>query len=560
MGLMVEPCAGAGRSESQPIQVDVLVVGFGPVGAVVANLLGRYGVRTLVVDKATEIFVAPRAIALDNEALRVLQLAGLDDDAFAKSPIPYVRMRSPQLGEFGRVNTLGSIDGHPKLVTFYQPELERVLRDALQAYPSVDTMLGVRLEGLESNAKSNTDGVAAALILPNGEQLTVHARYLVGADGASSLVRQIIGQEFKGKTFAEDWLIVDARNVAKPIDHVEFLCDYRRPTPHMTAPGGRERWEFMLRHGETREQMESDASIRELLAPWGGPERMEIERRAVYRFHARCADAFSKGPVFLVGDAAHITPPFVGQGLVAGLRDAANLCWKLAWVVHGRASAGILDSYDRERRPHAKAMIRLAQFMGKLVMPRNAGVAMLTHGFMRLTRLIPGLREYIEELGIKPKNAYAQGLFVRGKGGKRLRRGAMLPQGWLRDARGGVDRSDEALGSQLSLIGFGADPGAWLDSATRAAFETAGGRMLQIAQSGRLNPAAGAGRTPVWEDLNGSFLPAVVPHGWAAVVRPDGFVMHDGPIAAVDRLVRESLTLLGASQATQASARMEVPA
>ena len=127
----------------------------------------------------------------------------------------------------------------------------------------------------------------------------------------------------------------------------------------------------MLRPGETRADMESDARVSELLAPWGGPAAMTIERKAVYRFHARTAKAFSKGRVFLAGDAAHITPPFVGQGLVAGLRDAANLSWKLAWVLQGRASPRILDSYDEERRPHAKAMIDLAKFMGRLIMPQQ---------------------------------------------------------------------------------------------------------------------------------------------------------------------------------------------
>ncbi|MDF6614309.1 FAD-dependent monooxygenase, partial [Escherichia coli] len=154
-----------------------------------------------------------------------------------------------------------------------------------------------------------------------------------------------------------------------------------------------------------------------------------IERKAVYRFHARTVDRFSVGRAFLVGDAAHITPPFVGQGLVAGLRDAANLSWKLAWVLQGRADARILDTYDEERRPHAKAMINLARFMGKLVMPRSAPIALLTHGLMRLTRLVPGLRSQFEELRIKPKNAFKTGLFVKGCSSTKLMRGGVIPQG-----------------------------------------------------------------------------------------------------------------------------------
>ncbi len=520
-----------------PSDIDVLVVGYGPVGAAIANLLGRYGVRVLAVDKDKEIFMAPRAIALDNEALRILQLAGLEDGDFDKVAIPYVRMLSPQLGEFGRINTLGHIDGHPKLVTFYQPELEAALRCRAAQYGEVHTALGVALTGFGESA----DAVVATLDAGEGRLCTVRARYLIGADGASSLVRQLIGQAFTGKTYAEDWLIVDAFGAKNPIDHVEFLCDHRRPTPHMTAPGGRERWEFMLRRGETRADMESEARVSELLKPWGGPAAMTIERKAVYRFHARTAKAFRKGRVFLAGDAAHITPPFVGQGLVAGLRDAANLSWKIAWVLQGRASPKILDTYDEERRPHAKAMIDLAKFMGRLIMPRSAAVALLTHGTLRLLRLTAAMRRYFDDLGIKPKNVFQRGLFVSGRSGSKLIRGGPLPQGWVRGPDGAVRLSDDALGPAMTLLGFGRDPREGLDAATLRAFAACGGKVVQIAHRGQ---ARHLRREDCWEDLDGTFLPGAASFGWAAVVRPDRTVLHDGPAADVDRIVRESLALI----------------
>jgi 3-(3-hydroxy-phenyl)propionate hydroxylase len=528
-----------------PSEVDVLVVGFGPVGAAIANLLGLYGVRALVVDKAREIFMAPRAIALDNEALRVLQLAGLEESDFGKIAIPYVRMLSPYLGEFCRINTLGEIDGHPKLATFYQPELEGALRRRALRYSGIRAALGVALTGVVESA----DGVTATLDA-GGSTCTVRARYLVGADGANSLVRQLIGQQFEGQTYSEDWLVVDARGVSQPIDHVEFNCDYRRPVPHMTAPGDRERWEFMLRPGETRAEMESDERIGQLLTPWGKPEDMTIERKAVYRFHARSAKAFSKGRIFLAGDAAHITPPFIGQGLVAGLRDAANLTWKMAWVLHGRASERILESYDEERRPHAKAMIDLARLMGRLVMPRSAAVALLTHGLMRLVRLAPPLRRYFDDLGIKPKNVFARGLFVPGRTCSKLVRGGSFPQGWVREPDGRVHLSDDALGSTLTLIGFGRDAGAMLDAATSRDFVSRGGKMVQIAHRGQ---SAHLGRDGWCEDLEGVFMPGAAPFGWAAVVRPDRTILHDGPVTEADRLVRESLALLGDPICAEAS-------
>ena len=522
-----------------PAEVDALVVGFGPVGAAIANLLGRYGASALVVDKAAEIFMAPRAIALDNEGLRALQLAGLEEGDFHQVAIPYVRMLSPYLGEFGRVNTLGEIDGHPKLVTFYQPKLEAALRARLSRFPAIRVALGVTLTGVVEGA----EGVAATLDVGGGAAATVSARYLIGADGAGSLVRQLIGRQFEGRTYPQDWLVVDARGAARPIDHVEFVCDHRRPVPHMPAPDGQERWEFMLRPGESRAEMESDEAVAKLLAPWGRAADMAIERKAVYRFHARVAKAFSKGRIFLAGDAAHVTPPFVGQGLVAGLRDAANLSWKIAWTLSGRASPRILASYDEERRPHAKAMIDLARLMGKLIMPRSAPIALLTHGLLRLLRLAPPLRRYFDDLGIKPKNVFPKGLFVAGRSRAKLVRGGPFPQGWVRLPDGRVVLSDDALGPTLALVGFGHDPGAALAAATLAAFLACGGKVVQVVHRGQALHLRHEG----WcEDIGGVFMPGAAPFGWAAVVRPDRTVLHDGPAADAERLVRESLALLGA--------------
>ncbi|AXQ27729.1 bifunctional 3-(3-hydroxy-phenyl)propionate/3-hydroxycinnamic acid hydroxylase [Solimonas sp. K1W22B-7] len=519
-----------------PEQVSVLVVGYGPVGAAIGCLLGRQGVRTLIVDKASDILTQPRAIALDNEALRILQMVGLDEQAFERVAIPEVRMHSPLLGQFGRVNSAGSIDGHPKLVTFFQPELEAALRRQVRALDSVRTACGVEFLDFVDDGK----GVTVRLRDADGVDHRVRADFLVAADGASSLVRRMIGQDFGGATYPEDWLIVDALNVPKPIDHIEFICDPKRPIPHMPAPGQRERWEFMLAPGETREQMETDERIGELLRPWGDLGQMKIERRAVYRFHARCCDSFRKGLVFLAGDAAHITPPFVGQGLVAGLRDAANLCWKLAAVVQGKASPAILDSYDQERRPHARAMIGLAKLMGSLVMPRNSLVALLTHGSVRLLRLLPPLRRFLDDLGIKPKNRFAKGLFARGH--RQLERGGQLPQGLVRNSRGDVVLSDTLLDGGPTLVGFGLHPRSTLNSAQRQAWEAAGGRFVQICHRSQvLHKGEGAA-----EDLQGALLPGAAPFGWVAVVRPDRVVLHDGPAAEASRIVHESLVLLGA--------------
>jgi 3-(3-hydroxy-phenyl)propionate hydroxylase len=537
---------------SEP-DTDVLLVGLGPVGAALANLLGRYGVRVLAIDKARAVFEKPRAIVLDNEALRILQMAGVRDGEFETIAIPEVQYRSPLFGRFARINSAGIIDGHPALVSFYQPELERLLRAKLAQYPDVDVRLGVEMEGFVDEGHS----VQARLKDAAGQLTQVRARYIVGTDGAHSLVRRTLGLDFEGRSFQQDWLIVDALDVPAPIDHVEFVCDPRRPTPRMVAPGGRQRWEFMLRPGEKAEEMERPESVRKLLAPWCDSQRIRIERTAVYRFHAREARRFSKGRCFLAGDAAHVTPPFAGQGLVAGLRDAANLAWKLAWVVRGQAGEQVLASYDAERRPHAKKIINLALMLGALVMPQNRAAAFATHGLMSLLRLLPAGRALLEDLKIKPQNTFDEGLFWRDRGHERLRAGAMLPQGWVRVAT--ADRaavlSDEALGPQWALIGFGVDPTPALPAGLIRRWQAAGGRVWQWCQRSQGQHLAPAARR--LEALDEALLPRHVPLGWVAIVRPDRCVLAEGPVAEVEAMLRKALALVAPPAATPPAAHQK---
>lgn len=520
------------------VDTDVIVVGLGPVGAALAALLGRHGIRVLAIDKATEIFTKPRAIALDNEALRILQLVGLRDGELSTVAIPQVQYHSPLFGRFARLGTAGIIDGHPMLVTFYQPELEQLLRDKIADQPSVDMRLGVSLEEVVDDGNL----VHARLKDAEGHECQARARFLVGSDGANSLVRRLLELEFEGRTFAQDWLIVDALNVPNPVDHVEFICDPRRPTPHMVAPGGRQRWEFMLHPGEDAQAMERPESVRRLLAPWCDIDHIRIERTAVYRFHAREARSFSKGRCFLAGDAAHVTPPFAGQGLVAGLRDVANLAWKLAWVVRGQADARILDSYDAERRPHAKKIIRLARFLGALVMPRNRAVAFALHGVIRAMRVLPAGRRLFDDLKIKPENTFDKGLFWRNRSNERLRAGSTLPQAWVRPAGGVPVLSDDVLGLHWALVGVGVDLTTRLRPDQLHSWQCAGGKVWQWCQRAQGQHLAPADRR--LEALDESLLPRRAPLGWVVIVRPDRCVMAEGPVEQVQELLDQALRRL----------------
>ena len=522
-----------------PQRVDVMVVGLGPVGATVACLLGRQGVRALAVDAATGMNRAPRAIALDHDALRVLQQTGLPAGAFDTVAIPRVELRSPIFGTYACANTTGQVDGHPKLVTFFQPDLETALRAQLSRDPHVRIATGTEVVGIADLGPA----VRAQLRGPDGEMSQVEAEFVVACDGAASFVRKAVGLEFRGETYEADWLVVDVRDAPRPIDHVEFVCDPSRPSPHMPAPRGRQRWEFKLRPGETRTQMERPDVVRELLRPWTGGADVTIERIAVYRFHARVADRFSVGRIFLAGDAAHLTPPFAGQGLVSGLRDALNLSWKVASVVRGRASPAILDSYDVERRPHARATVDLARLMGRLIMPSSLGASVLVHGLVRLLDAFPPTRPLFRELEIKPKTRFERGLFRRRTRGERLGPGAPFPQAIVRD-RGGVVLSDEVLGTGMSLVGFGVDPAERLSPALRDAWTALGGRFVQIGHVGQaLNLGPFARRC---EDVSGAFLSKAQSIGWAAVVRPDRVVLAEGPAHDAAELVTTALGLLGA--------------
>lgn len=526
------------RQVTPPSQTDVLIVGFGPAGATLANLLGQYGIATVVIDKEHDVLMMPRAIALDNEALRILQMAGLAEDAFAKIAIAQVRLRSNTSGEFGRVNSAGCLDGHPKLVTFYQPDMEHALRRQLQHTPCVQTLTGMTLVDFVDRGHD----VLVRLADAQGQHYSMQCRYLVAADGASSSIRTRLGIEFSGATYPQDWLIVDAKNVRQPIDDIEFTCDAARPIPHMVAPHGRERWEFMMQPHETREQVLQPAFIQELLKPWANPEDLEIERTAVYRFHARVAQQFRQGNVFLVGDAAHITPPFVGQGLCAGLRDVANLGWKLAWVIHGRADPQILDSYDQERRPHARAMIDLARAMGGLIQPVNPWAGALSAQLLKNLRRVPVVQSLIDDLKIKPKNRFKSGLFVPRQRNAQLDRGNHLPQALVKNQQGQLLWSDDALSHQLCLVGFGINPLAQVSDHHAQQWLKRGGRFIQICHRGQVAPASPM--LSVWEDINGDFLHHVSV-GRVAVIRPDHVVMHDGHASNSTQIIEKTLHLLG---------------
>ena len=344
---------------------DVVVVGAGPTGDTLALLLGQAGVKTLLVDKAPEIYPLPRAAHIDHETVRIFQQVGAADDVMATCR-PANRYDFLTAGRQVLMRFLmeGSPSGWPASNMIHQPSAEAALRQRMAGHEAITLRTSWELLRYEDSA----DGVTARFATPEGER-EVSARYLVGCDGASSKVRALAGASVEDLQFDEPWLVIDTlvQDYSRLPDVNLQICDPVRPTTCVLMGAGRHRWEFMLKPDETPEIALDDGFVAALLKPWNVEGAVTLERKAVYRFHALIAHDWRFGRVFLAGDAAHQTPPFAGQGLCAGLRDAANLAWKLAAVLKGEAGDALLDTYTTERRPHVKAVIELALMMGRTV-------------------------------------------------------------------------------------------------------------------------------------------------------------------------------------------------
>lgn len=348
-------------------ETDVLIVGGGPSGLTLALLLARRGVRVIVAEKEAGIYPLPRAAHIDHEAMRVLQEAGVADAIMRTSRraerYDFLNAAGDVLLSFPAFDRLGS-GGWPGGSMIHQPSVEAAMRAELEREAPGALHTQHALAGWREDA----DGVLARLATPDGDR-EIRARFLVGADGARSAVRMMADIAFEDLGFEEQWLVIDT--IVEDQDRLPKvnlqICDPARPTTCVMMGVGRHRWEFMLLPGETAEAIATDASIAALLAPWNVEGAVTLERHVVYTFHARVAKEWRKGPVLLAGDAAHLMPPFAGQGLCSGVRDAANLAWKFAAILNDGAPDALLDSYQPEREPNLRGIIGMATMMGQTV-------------------------------------------------------------------------------------------------------------------------------------------------------------------------------------------------
>lgn len=439
---------------------DVVIVGFGPVGATLAILLAQQGHRVTVLERWPEPYPLPRAVHFDHEVGRIFQSCGIGDELRAISePADLYEWRNAAGTTLLRFGSPGDgPSGWPASSMFNQPMLEQLL-DRRATELGVDVRRGVTVAEIEQHETS--------VVVRDADGAGVRGRFVVGCDGANSSVRSLLELRVTDLGFFYDWLIVDViLDEPRVFDPINLqICDPARPTTAVAAGPGRRRWEFMRLPQEAIDSLHLVDRAWELLAPWDvHPGNARLERHAVYTFNARYATTWRSGRVLLAGDAAHLMPPFAGQGMCAGIRDAANLAWKLGLVLDGAASDALLDTYDVERLPSVRAAIEFSMELGKVICvpdPEEAAArdAAMASGVGDEPSPAPGLPD-ISSGFLHPTAAHAGKQFVQGCDGDR--------------------RFDDAHGNGWRLVAIDADP--VVDDDDRTWFESIGGRVVTLTE------------------------------------------------------------------------------
>jgi 2-polyprenyl-6-methoxyphenol hydroxylase-like FAD-dependent oxidoreductase len=505
------------RTQEQELDVDVAIVGYGPVGQALAALLGRAGHRVAVFERFKDIYRLPRAIHLDHEIMRLLQSLGLAEAVVGEmvplSDYHWFGADGDLLLRFDAPAPARS--GWDPDYMFFQPDLEAGL-DALGcAQPGVTVERGWAAEelvdsdaGARLTVRSVVEEEPGRLAL-TGEVRTVRAAWVVGADGANSFVREASGITRRDLGFQERWLVVDAEpRDMEALAHLPTACqwcDPNRPTTHAQSGPRHRRWEFMLLPDEHPADFEHPDRVWSLLESWYRPDDGPLTRSAVYEFRSMLADQMRSGHVLLVGDAAHLTPPFLGQGLCSGLRDAANVAWKLDLVLRGLAPERLLDTVDTERQPQNEAVIRLAIELGKVLCQLDPQVAAERDAMLRQAGPPPPLELASLNEGVlhQPTSGRSEPLA-----------GTLSVQGLVARA-GRHGRFDDVVGRGFQLIVADGDPLAELSGEQRALIDT-----LDMAVAS-LDPAAPQGV----RDADGRLTGWLAEQGaHAALVRPDFYV------------------------------------
>lgn len=518
------------------ISTSVVICGAGPVGLVLAHLLSQEGIHCVVIEQLDGPVVEPRAIALDAESLRTLQklelLADFEPDLLSGLEAEYVNGEGVKLFRVGQPEYRPY--GYCTINSFDQPRLDRYLSQKLKASAFVTLRYGHEL----TNLNQSEQGVQVLCRNAAGNAVEIAAEYLIGCDGGRSTVRSLLGISMQGESNPQPWLVIDTRDahLADKLD-CRFFCDPKRPGMTIRKQRGERRWEWMLMPGEAREALLVDAKIRSLIAPYTDAAQVDIYRKRVYDFHALIAEKWRDGRVFLAGDAAHMTPPFAGQGLNSGMRDVANLGWKLALVLKGMASPGLLNSYEKDRRGHAWELIQTALDLGAQIQPTDPALAIERDAFFAelnndpdaLAAMEEQLAAAITDRSVDSSMLLENDAFVPA--------GGLLIQPYVETEEGSV-LLDNRLGTGFAVLGINCDPRQLLDEATLRCWEQFETTFLCVASG---DPAAQSGLIDsggALAEFLGLEEPAVV------LLRPDRFIMALATPGQANEMLMRAYALL----------------